>query len=194
MKVDGALKFFVFVVVCGVAFIVGGVFAGINPVMTGVIWFCGFVLAIILASSFRMVAQWQRAVVLSLGKFAGIRGPGLFFLIPLIETVSSVLDLRTITSTFRAEQTITADTVPVDVDAGTLLESDRPRARRARRWPPTTRLSGGRRKPRCAMSSAARPWPISFPVAKKSTPCCAILSIRAPTRGACRSRAWKFAM
>ncbi|MDQ3814567.1 MAG: slipin family protein, partial [Armatimonadota bacterium] len=56
-------------------------------------------------------------IVLSLGKFDGVKGPGLFFITPIIQTVSSVLDLRTITSTFRAEQTITADTVPVDVDA-----------------------------------------------------------------------------
>ncbi len=64
-----------------------------------------------------MVAQWQRAIVLRLGRFAGIKGPGLFFITPLVENVSSVIDLRTITSTFKAEQTITADTVPVDVDA-----------------------------------------------------------------------------
>jgi regulator of protease activity HflC (stomatin/prohibitin superfamily) len=64
-----------------------------------------------------MVKQWQKAVVLRLGKFVGLKGPGLFFITPLIETVSTVIDTRTISSTFRAEQTITADTVPVDVDA-----------------------------------------------------------------------------
>ena len=55
--------------------------------------------------------------MLQLGRYAGLRGPGLFFLMPVVQGVSRVVDLRTITSTFKAEQSITADTVPVDVDA-----------------------------------------------------------------------------
>lgn len=79
--------------------------------------FVTIITAYILASAVRMVNQWQRAIVLRLGKFAGVRGPGLFFITPLLQTVDSVVDMRTITTPFRAEQTITADTVPVDVDA-----------------------------------------------------------------------------
>ena len=74
-------------------------------------------LAFTIASAVRMVNQWQRAIVLRLGKFSGVRGPGLFLITPVIETVAFVIDLRTITTPFRAEQTITSDTVPVDVDA-----------------------------------------------------------------------------
>jgi regulator of protease activity HflC (stomatin/prohibitin superfamily) len=76
-----------------------------------------FLGAFFVASAVRLAAQWERAIVLRLGQFKGERGPGLFFVIPVIETVPYVLDLRTITTVFKAEQTMTRDTVPVDVDA-----------------------------------------------------------------------------
>jgi regulator of protease activity HflC (stomatin/prohibitin superfamily) len=65
----------------------------------------------------RVAKQWERAVVLRLGRYAGLRGPGLFWVIPLIDTVSTYVDQRIITTNFAAEQTLTADTVPVNVDA-----------------------------------------------------------------------------
>jgi regulator of protease activity HflC (stomatin/prohibitin superfamily) len=117
MQVDAGLKFFVFLIICAVGFFVGLAAFAINPGIGIVVWISAFVVAWLISSAIRMVAQWQRAVVLSLGKFDGIKGPGLFFITPLIQSVSSIIDLRTITSPFRAEQTITADTVPVDVDA-----------------------------------------------------------------------------
>ena len=117
MQVDAGLKFFVFLIIVLIGGFIGlGAYAA-SPVAGVLVWFGTFIFAWLLSSAVRMVAQWQRAIVLRLGKFAGLRGPGLFFITPLIETVSSVIDLRTISSTFRAEQTITADTVPVDVDA-----------------------------------------------------------------------------
>ena len=65
----------------------------------------------------RVAQQWERAVVLRLGRFTGLRGPGLFWVLPFVDTVSSWIDQRTITTSFAAEQTLTADTVPVNVDA-----------------------------------------------------------------------------
>jgi regulator of protease activity HflC (stomatin/prohibitin superfamily) len=65
----------------------------------------------------RVAKQWERAVVLRLGRYEGLRGPGLFWIIPLIDTVSTYVDQRIITTNFAAEQTLTADTVPVNVDA-----------------------------------------------------------------------------
>src|SRR5262249_16356673 len=62
-------------------------------------------------------SQWERAIILRLGKFVGLRGPGLFWIVPFIDTVSSRIDQRTITTSFAAEQTLTSDTVPVNVDA-----------------------------------------------------------------------------
>ena len=65
----------------------------------------------------RIAQQWERAVVLRLGRFTGLRGPGLFWIVPFVDTVSSRVDQRTITTSFAAEQTLTSDTVPVNVDA-----------------------------------------------------------------------------
>jgi regulator of protease activity HflC (stomatin/prohibitin superfamily) len=65
----------------------------------------------------RVARQWERAVVLRLGRFVGLRGPGLFWIVPFIDNVSSRVDQRTITTSFAAEQTLTSDTVPVNVDA-----------------------------------------------------------------------------
>lgn len=65
----------------------------------------------------RIAQQWERAIVLRLGKFVGLQGPGLFWIVPFVDTVSSWIDQRTITTSFAAEQTLTSDTVPVSVDA-----------------------------------------------------------------------------
>src|SRR5204863_9458365 len=77
----------------------------------------GIALAFIFAMSPKIAKQWEKAVVLRLGKFVGLRGPGLFWVVPLIDTVSSWIDQRVITTSFAAEQTLTSDTVPVNVDA-----------------------------------------------------------------------------
>jgi regulator of protease activity HflC (stomatin/prohibitin superfamily) len=79
-------------------------------------------LVLILAGAVAMLSpqvaqQWERAVVLRLGRFVGLRGPGLFWIVPLADRVSSWIDQRTITTSFAAEQTLTSDTVPVNVDA-----------------------------------------------------------------------------
>ncbi len=71
----------------------------------------------LLLMSIRIVKEWERIVVLFLGKFTGIRGPGLVLIIPLLNTIPYIIDLRVITSSFNAEQTLTKDTVPVNVDA-----------------------------------------------------------------------------
>jgi regulator of protease activity HflC (stomatin/prohibitin superfamily) len=65
----------------------------------------------------RIAQQWERAVVLRFGRFVGLRGPGLFWITPFIDRVSTWIDQRTITTSFAAEQTLTSDTVPVNVDA-----------------------------------------------------------------------------
>jgi len=65
----------------------------------------------------RVARQWERAIVLRLGRFSGMRGPGLFWVVPFVDIVGSWIDQRTITTSFAAEQTLTSDTVPVNVDA-----------------------------------------------------------------------------
>lgn len=76
-----------------------------------------FLLALITASATKVADQWNRAVVLRLGRFHTLRGPGLFFIIPVIDMVPYWIDIRVITTAFKAERTLTKDTVPVDVDA-----------------------------------------------------------------------------
>src|SRR5215831_4942182 len=75
------------------------------------------VVGVVLMQSPRIASQWERAVILRLGRFVGLRGPGLFWIVPFLDSVSSRIDQRTITTSFAAEQTLTSDTVPVNVDA-----------------------------------------------------------------------------
>jgi regulator of protease activity HflC (stomatin/prohibitin superfamily) len=77
----------------------------------------GVVAGLLLLPGPKIAQQWERAVVLRFGRYVGLRGPGLFWIVPFVDRVSSVIDQRTITTGFAAEQTLTADTVPVNVDA-----------------------------------------------------------------------------
>lgn len=74
-------------------------------------------LAVLFLISFRVARQWQKAVVLRLGRYQGLKGPGFFYIIPFVDTIPYWMDLRTITTPFNAEETLTKDSVPVDVDA-----------------------------------------------------------------------------
>ena len=76
----------------------------------------GALLGLLAAQSPKIAKQWERGIVLRLGKYHGLQGPGLFWILPLID-LSSWIDQRTITTSFAAEQTLTSDTVPVNVDA-----------------------------------------------------------------------------
>jgi regulator of protease activity HflC (stomatin/prohibitin superfamily) len=77
----------------------------------------GALLGGLLALSPKIARQWERAVVLRLGRYVGLRGPGLFWIIPFVDSVSAWIDQRVITTSFAAEETLTSDTVPVNVDA-----------------------------------------------------------------------------
>ena len=83
------------------------------PVIGGIIILAGIILALTL----RTAAEWERAVVLRLGRFAGIRGPGLYFLIPAFETVYATVDTRRQSTRISAEDTLTADAVSVTMDS-----------------------------------------------------------------------------
>jgi regulator of protease activity HflC (stomatin/prohibitin superfamily) len=103
----------VFVLAVPVIIGLAGVIATENPV-----WIIsGAVLGLVLMQSPKVAKQWEKAVVLRLGKFIGLHGPGLFWIVPFIDSVSSWIDQRVITTSFAAEQTLTSDTVPVNVDA-----------------------------------------------------------------------------
>jgi len=65
----------------------------------------------------KVASQWEKAVLLRLGKFRGLRGPGMFWIIPIFDNVTTWIDGRVMVTPFSAEKTLTKDTVPVDVDA-----------------------------------------------------------------------------
>jgi len=73
--------------------------------------------SLLFASSIQIADQWEKAVVLRLGRFSGLKGPGLFFIFPIVDQINSYVDQRVRVTEFRAEQTLTKDTVPVNVDA-----------------------------------------------------------------------------
>jgi regulator of protease activity HflC (stomatin/prohibitin superfamily) len=85
------------------------------PLLWGAI--TALVIALIVSLAFNIADQWEKAVILRLGHYRGLRGPGPFFIIPLAERVAYWIDTRIITTTFKAEKTLTKDTVPVDVEA-----------------------------------------------------------------------------
>ncbi len=77
----------------------------------------GALIGIAAAQSPKIISQWERGILLRLGRYVGLRGPGLFFIVPFIDRISAYVDQRVVTTGFAAEQTLTADTVPVNVDA-----------------------------------------------------------------------------
>jgi regulator of protease activity HflC (stomatin/prohibitin superfamily) len=74
-------------------------------------------LALYFLFAIKVASQWDKAVVLRLGRFRGLRGPGLFWILPIVDAVASWIDHRVMVTRFIAEKTLTKDTVPVDVDA-----------------------------------------------------------------------------
>ncbi|HEU4753399.1 MAG TPA: SPFH domain-containing protein, partial [Armatimonadota bacterium] len=116
MRTSSGIQFMVWIVVMGIGGIIGFTLMpipGSGPVVAFIVWVAAFLLACLAASAARVAAEWERAIVLRLGKFTGIRGPGFFFITPVLDSVPYVIDLRLNTTIFRAEQTMTRDTVPV---------------------------------------------------------------------------------
>ncbi len=103
-------------IVVFVAMVAAGVILGVGLESTAIAA-AVIVLAVLFVLSFRVARQWQNAVILRLGKYLDLKGPGFFFILPVIDTVPYWIDLRTVTTPFNAEETLTKDSVPVDVDA-----------------------------------------------------------------------------
>jgi regulator of protease activity HflC (stomatin/prohibitin superfamily) len=118
MRQNGSFGILVFVIIAGLggvlAFIVNGIAGNVAAIGIGVF---AFVVAMIASSAIRVADQWDRAIILRLGQFHALKGPGLFFLIPVVDSIPYWIDIRVITTGFKAEKTLTKDTVPVDVDA-----------------------------------------------------------------------------
>src|ERR1700731_1235383 len=118
MKSKNVFGGFIFVVIFGIGLF--GAYAAFDPADRTASIGIGagaFLLALLVSSAIKIADPWDKAIVLRLGKFQSLRGPGLFFIIPIIDTIPYWIDIRVISTSFKAEKTLTKDTVPVDVDA-----------------------------------------------------------------------------
>lgn len=118
MKQNRSFATLIFVVIIGIGAAVAYARyrAGANVEAVG-IGAGAFVIAFVIAAAIRVADQWDRVVILRLGHFHSLKGPGLFFIIPVLDAIPYWIDTRVITTGFKAEKTLTKDTVPVDVDA-----------------------------------------------------------------------------
>jgi regulator of protease activity HflC (stomatin/prohibitin superfamily) len=118
MRKPSSLPALIFVVIFGIGLTVAySVFTVPNYGASLSIAVVSAAIAFVVSYSVKVANQWERVVLLRLGRFRSLEGPGLFFIVPVIETIAYWIDTRVITSAFKAEKTLTKDTVPVDVDA-----------------------------------------------------------------------------
>ena len=108
---------FVFIVLMIVSILIAVVSTGL-----GLVWIVGEVIVLNLIGIYIMIAfkiadQWEKAIVLRMGRFSSLKGPGPFWIVPIVDTIPSWVDHRVMVTPFTAERTLTRDTVPVDVDA-----------------------------------------------------------------------------
>jgi len=82
------------------------------PILVG-----SLLLSIFIACSIHIADQWEKAVVLRMGRFVGLKGPGFFFIVPIVDRIAKYIDQRVRVTDIKAEKTLTKDTVPVNVDA-----------------------------------------------------------------------------
>jgi len=90
---------------------------GVSELWIGISVFVILLAAIYILLALKVAQQWEKAVVLRVGKFHGLRGPGMFWIVPILDTTPNWIDHRVMVTPFNAEKTLTKDTVPVDVDA-----------------------------------------------------------------------------
>lgn len=118
MKAKSLFSGFIFVLIAGIGLLwARSIYSETNMIESATIAVISVLIAIICSSSIKIADPWDKAVVLRLGQFHSLKGPGLFFIIPIIDTIPYWIDTRVITTSFKAEKTLTKDTVPVDVDA-----------------------------------------------------------------------------
>lgn len=118
MKNKSMFSTLIFVIILGagigITYSIHGTSTSVESTIMAVV---SLIIASFVSSAIKIADPWDRAVVLRLGKFQSLRGPGLFFIIPVLDTIPYWIDTRVITTSFKAEKTLTKDTVPVDVDA-----------------------------------------------------------------------------
>ena len=118
MKQNSAFSKLAFVIVlgAGLACVAARYGTALGPAEV-ILGACVLAAAIAVSSSIQVADQWDKVVILRLGRFHELKGPGIFFIVPIVDTIPYWIDTRVITTGFKAEKTLTKDTVPVDVDA-----------------------------------------------------------------------------
>ena len=118
MKNKNSFALLIFFVILGIGIVLSYARFKVSANKEGIwIMAVSLFIAIVVSSSIKVADQWNKAVVLRLGRFHSLKGPGLFFIIPIIDNIPYWIDIRVITTSFTAEKTLTKDTVPVNVDA-----------------------------------------------------------------------------
>ncbi|MDP4189157.1 MAG: slipin family protein [Bacteroidota bacterium] len=118
MKTNNSLAVLIFFILLGIGVAISYPYFSTGNNAAG-LWTLAisFFIALLVSTAVKIAAQWEKAVVLRLGRFHRLRGPGIFFIIPIVDFICYWIDTRVITTSFTAEKTLTKDTVPVDVDA-----------------------------------------------------------------------------
>ncbi len=118
MRKSSSFAALIFIIILGIgvgiAYAMYTTAANTESILIGTI---AFIVALFVSLAIKVADQWERVVILRLGKFRALKGPGLFFIIPIIDAIPYWIDTRVITASFKAEKTLTKDTVPVDVEA-----------------------------------------------------------------------------
>jgi hypothetical protein len=118
MKNVGSIAALLFVVIAGFGVLLGlSISSDFSSSASKIVLILSLIIAALVGGATKVANQWTRAIVLRLGKFHSLQGPGLFFIIPIIDYIPYWIDIRVISTSFKAEKTLTKDTVPVDVDA-----------------------------------------------------------------------------
>jgi len=118
MKNKSFFSTVVFFIILGIGLAVTYSMQGVsNSTESTIMAAISVIVASLISAAIKIANPWDKAVVLRLGKFQSLRGPGLFFIIPILDTIPYWIDTRVISTSFKAEKTLTKDTVPVDVDA-----------------------------------------------------------------------------
>jgi regulator of protease activity HflC (stomatin/prohibitin superfamily) len=118
MRSKSSFSGIIFIVIFGIGIaFTSAAYNVLDPAKSIIVGAGSFIMALLISLSIRIANPWDKVVVLRLGNFQSLRGPGLFFIIPVLDTTPIWIDTRVITTSFKAEKTLTKDTVPVDVDA-----------------------------------------------------------------------------
>jgi regulator of protease activity HflC (stomatin/prohibitin superfamily) len=119
-KVVNPVSLTLFFLILAVSIVIGVVLSTTTEVQDWVVVAVitgGTLIGLYFLFALKIADQWEKAIVLRLGRFRGLQGPGLFWIVPIVDRISAWIDHRVMVTAFTAERTLTKDTVPVDVDA-----------------------------------------------------------------------------